>query len=376
MSDQVTEKSPGIKLGRIGGVPVYLSSSWFLITAVITVAIGMQLSNTVLIPNVAAYLMGFACAVVIALAVLVHEVAHALTARAFNWPDAHIVLTLMGGHTQFGSFKATPGASLLVALAGPISNFVLAGIAWLITLAPDLSLYVGLLLNFFIYANLLLGGFNALPGLPLDGGRLVESAVWKATGSQFKGTIASCWVGRVIAVGVVFGFVALPLIKGQEPQLLTMVVGVMVAMFMWQATSQLIAHSKMMLNLPKVIAKDLMQPASAMLSKATVADVFTRRNSRGGDVILVDPHGMPCGVVDAAALAKVSVEQAASVPALAVSRALGQGAVVAQDSDGRTLIDYLASVSSAEYAVIDERGAVVGLLHQRKIIQAVTGRKN
>ncbi|HCM94981.1 MAG TPA: site-2 protease family protein [Glutamicibacter sp.] len=374
MSD-TQEKSPGIKLGRIGGVPVYLSSSWFIITAVITFSVGMQLARGGVIPPLNAYLMGLSCAVAIAVAVLIHEVAHAMTARAFKWPDAHIVLTLMGGHTQFGSFKAKPGASLWVALSGPLSNFVLAGLGWLVMENIQLGVYPNLLLDFFVYANLLLGAFNALPGLPLDGGRLVESIVWKATGSQFKGTIASCWVGRVIAVGIVFYFVLLPFLRGQQPQIITVVVGIMVAMFMWQATTQLIGHSKMMLNLPTVIASDLMSPASAMVSHAMVSDVLSRKAARGGEIILVDPKGMPVGVIDAQALAKVDPRQGGNVPALAVSRALGQGAVVAEESDGRALIDYLASVESAEYAVISASGHVVGLLHQREIIKAVTGRR-
>jgi Zn-dependent protease/predicted transcriptional regulator len=369
------EKSPGIKLGRIGGVPVYLSSSWFIITAVITFSVGMQLARGGVIPPLNAYLMGLSCAVAIAVAVLIHEVAHAMTARAFKWPDAHIVLTLMGGHTQFGSFKAKPGASLWVALSGPLSNFVLAGLGWLVMENIQLGVYPNLLLDFFVYANLLLGAFNALPGLPLDGGRLVESIVWKATGSQFKGTIASCWVGRVIAVGIVFYFVLLPFLRGQQPQIITVVVGIMVAMFMWQATTQLIGHSKMMLNLPTVIASDLMSPASAMVSHAKVSDVLSRKAARGGEIILVDPKGMPVGVIDAQALAKVDPRQSGNVPALAVSRALGQGAIVAEESDGRALIDYLASVESAEYAVISASGHIVGLLHQREIIKAVTGRR-
>lgn len=374
MSD-TQKKAPGIKLGRIGGVPVYLSSSWFIITAVITISVGLQLSRSQWIPALNAYLMGFACAVVIAIAVLVHEVAHAMTARAFKWPDAHIVLTLMGGHTQFGSFKAKPGASLWVALSGPVSNFVLAGLGWLIIQNLELGIYSKLLLDFFVYANLLLGAFNALPGLPLDGGRLVESIVWKATGSQFKGTIASSWVGRVIAVGVVFFFVVYPYLRGEEIQIITAVVGLMVAVFMWQATTGLIAHSKMMLNLPTVIASDLMKPASAMLSQVTVADVFARQSQRGGEIILVDGKGMPVGVVDAQAISRVDRDRAAEVPALAVARALGQGAIVAASSDGRALIDYLASVSSVEYAVISDQGHVVGLLHQRDIVKAVTGRR-
>lgn len=374
MSD-TQEKSPGIKLGRIGGVPVYLSSSWFIITAVITFSVGMQLARGGIIPPLNAYLMGLSCAVAIAVAVLIHEVAHAMTARAFKWPDAHIVLTLMGGHTQFGSFKAKPGASLWVALSGPLSNFVLAGLGWLVMENIQLGVYPNLLLDFFVYANLLLGAFNALPGLPLDGGRLVESIVWKATGSQFKGTIASCWVGRVIAVGIVFYFVVLPFLRGQQPEIITVVVGIMVAMFMWQATTQLIGHSKMMLNLPTVIASDLMSPASAMVSHAMVSDVLSRKAARGGEIILVDPKGMPVGVIDAQALAKVDPTHGGNVPALAVSRALGQGAIVAEESDGRALIDYLASVESAEYAVISASGHVVGLLHQREIIKAVTGRR-
>ncbi|KUM31993.1 site-2 protease family protein [Arthrobacter sp. EpRS66] len=374
MSD-TQEKAPGIKLGRIGGVPVYLSSSWFIITAVITISVGLQLSRSQWIPALNAYLMGFACAAVIAIAVLVHEVAHAMTARAFKWPDAHIVLTLMGGHTQFGSFKAKPGASLWVALSGPVSNFVLAGLGWLIIQNLELGIYSKLLLDFFVYANLLLGAFNALPGLPLDGGRLVESIVWKATGSQFKGTIASSWVGRVIAVGVVFFFVVYPYLRGEEIQIITAVVGLMVAVFMWQATTGLIAHSKMMLNLPTVIASDLMKPASAMLSQVTVADVFARQSQRGGEIILVDGKGMPVGVVDAQAISRVDRDRAAEVPALAVARALGLGAIVAASSDGRALIDYLASVSSVEYAVISDQGHVVGLLHQRDIVKAVTGRR-
>jgi len=372
---ETSEQAPGIKLGRIAGVPVYLSSSWFIITAVITISVGLQLSRTQWIPALNAYLMGFACAVVIAVAVLIHEVAHAMTARAFKWPDAHIVLTLMGGHTQFGSFKAKPGASLWVALSGPVSNFVLAGIGWLVLQNVEVSVYAKLLLDFFIYSNLLLGGFNALPGLPLDGGRLVESIVWKATGSQFKGTIASSWVGRVIAIGVVFFFVAFPYLRGQEVQIITAVVGLMVAIFMWQATTSLIAHSKMMLNLPTVIASDLMTPASAMLSHVMVSDVLARQSQREGSIILVDAQGMPVGVVDTHALSRVDASNANQVPALAVSRALGQGAIVAQESDGRALIDYLASVESAEYAVISGQGHVVGLLHQRDIVKAVTGRR-
>ena len=368
------EKSPGLKLGRIAGVPVYLAYSWFLITAVITVVFGMQLQRTQWVPASTAYLLGFSCAIVIAVAVLIHEVAHAMVARHYKWPDAHIVLTLWGGHTQFGSFKATPGASLAVALAGPLSNFVIAAAAWGINHLVELPFVAGAIMNFVIYANLLLGAFNILPGLPLDGGRLVESAVWKATGSQERGTIAAAWVGRAIAAGIVVWFAAIPLLTGRGLELGTLVIGVMVALFMWQATTGLIAHAKLRLKLPAIKARDLMGPASGMFSTATVAEVRTRLAHRGGQIVLVSGQGMPIAVVDEGALSAVPAEAAASTPATAVSRALGSGAVIAAEADGDTLIHYLATVATAEYAVISEEGYIVGMLHQDQILRALNVR--
>lgn len=364
------EKSPGLKLGRIAGVPVYLAYSWFLITAVITVVFGMQL-RAQWIPATTAYLLGFICSIMIALAVLIHEVAHALVARYYKWPDAHIVLTLWGGHTQFGSFKATPGASLLVALAGPVSNFVIAGAGWLVGNAAELPFFPGAVLNFVVYANLLLGVFNILPGLPLDGGRLVESAVWKATGSQERGTIAAAWVGRAIAAGIVIWFAVLPLVFGRQLETTTLVIGVMVALFMWQATGGLIAHAKLRLRLPGVKAGGLMAPASGMMSSVSVADVQRRLAARNGQIVLVDPHGMPIAVVDEGALSAVPPEAAATTGATAVSRALGAGAVISAEADGDTLIHYLATVETAEYAVIDDAGYIVGVLYQEQILRAL-----
>lgn len=371
---ELNEKSPGLRLGRIAGVPVYLAYSWFFITVVITVIFGMQLQRTAWIPATTAYLLGFICSLMIALAVLIHELAHAMVARYFKWPNSHIVLTLWGGHTQFGSFQATPGASLLVALAGPVSNFVIAGIGWVAATIFEPAFMIGAILNFVIYANLLLGIFNILPGLPLDGGRLVESAVWKATGSQDRGTIVAAWVGRAIAVGIVLWFAVIPLVMGRALETTTLVIGVMVALFMWQATSALIAHAKLRLRLPGVKAGNLMSPASGMLSTVNVADVRRRLAARGGQIVLVDPHGMPIAVVDEGALSAVPEHAGPTTPATAVSRALGQGAVIAQDSDGDTLIHYLATVETAEYAVISEEGYIVGVLHQEQILRALNVR--
>jgi Zn-dependent protease len=168
----------GIPLGRIAGVPVVLAYSWFVIAAFTVIVYGPVLARNNPMLGASAYVVAFAYAVLLLISVLVHELAHALTAKIYGWPTQKIVLNLWGGHTQFESFTASPGRSVLVALAGPAANFVLAGGAWLVLGTNSLGSVAEILTNIFMWANFLIGVFNVLPGLPLDGGRLVESIVW------------------------------------------------------------------------------------------------------------------------------------------------------------------------------------------------------
>ena len=112
----------GIPLGRILGIPVVLAYSWFAIAAFTVIAYGPVLAHNDPRLGATAYLVAFAYAVLLLISVLVHELAHALTARLYRWPTRKIVLNLWGGHTQFEDFTASPGRSVLVAMAGPAAR--------------------------------------------------------------------------------------------------------------------------------------------------------------------------------------------------------------------------------------------------------------
>ena len=150
-----------------------------------------------------AYLAALAFAVLLGLSVLVHELAHAGAARAFGWQVREIRLTLMGGHTTFDAAREAPGRSALVSLAGPAANLVLALLGAILLGSLDPGGLPRLVVELVTTANLLVGAFNLLPGLPLDGGRVVESLVWAVTGSETRGTVVAAWCGRVISVLVV-----------------------------------------------------------------------------------------------------------------------------------------------------------------------------
>ena len=365
----------GIPLGRIAGVPIYLAYSWFIIAAFIVVFFGPLVRRNFPYLGSGAYAVALGYALLLLVSVLVHELAHALTARGYRWPTAKIVLTLWGGHTQFGAVQSTPGRSLLVALAGPAANFVLAGAGWLVLAAAPLNPVATLLAEIFVWANLLVAIFNILPGLPLDGGRIVESAVWKATGSQDKGTVAAGYAGRIIAAALAAAVVIPPYLRGNAPDLQLVLLTAVVSGFLWMGAGASIQNARMRLRLAQINAASLMRPAISVPSGSPV--------SRARELLVVPtdpalvitaPTGQPWAIADTGALALVPDHLADSTPVDAAARTLAPGAYVPMAAAGSELVEYLAKLQGSEYAVIDRDGAVVGLLTQDVVLAAISAR--
>ncbi|MCP1414128.1 site-2 protease family protein [Paenarthrobacter sp. A20] len=368
-------KKDGIPLGKIAGIPVYLAYSWFVIAGFTVIVYGPALLIRMPELGIGAYFVALGYALLLAVSVLVHELAHALSAKAFSWPTEKIVLNLWGGHTQFENFTASPGRSVVVALAGPASNFVLAAGMWAVLSSGALSGVSDILANILMWANLLIGLFNVLPGLPLDGGRLVESAVWKATGSQDKGTIAAGWSGRIIVAALVIWFIGLPLISGTPLDISLMLITVLVCGFLWMGASSSIHHAKLRSRLHLVSAAGLAESAVGVPNSATVADVLDLSPAGSPAVVICGPDGKPQGVVDFGAAAAVPPQSTATTPVTAVAHALGAGAYVPEWSKGQELIQYLARLEGGEYAVVDHNGIVTGLLRQQAVVTAITGKE-
>ncbi|MBG6184423.1 Zn-dependent protease [Arthrobacter sp. CAN_A214] len=369
------DRSPGVSLGRIVGIPVILAWSWFAITAVIVILFGPRVEDTFPGIGSGAYAVALGYALLLAGSVLIHELAHALSARAFGWPTARIVLNLWGGHTQFEHFSGSPGRSVVVALAGPAANFILALLGWVILGVLEPRTVWFLLTEILVWANLLVAIFNVLPGLPLDGGRMVESAVWKATGSQDKGTVAAGWAGRLLVVVLLGVVVGIPLLQGRQPDLTLIFLAVVMGAFLWMGASASIDNAKMRLRLPDISANRLKQAAIGLPAGTPVARVRRiLRDTPASAIVLTGASGQPEAVVDAGALESVPDSAADTTPVSATARALPAGAYVPEWAEGQELVQFLARLEGNEYAVIDSRGSVTGLLHQKTVIQAITGK--
>lgn len=363
-----------VRLGTIAGAPVRLSWSWLLIAAVITLAFGPQIQRALPLIGGGAYGVALGYAVLLALSVLVHEAAHALTGRAFGQRTEEIALTLWGGHTQFRSPSARPLDTVLTAMAGPAANLVLAGLAHLAARAVAGPSVLALLLEVTVWANLLLAAFNALPGTPLDGGRMVESAVWAATGSRARGVEAAGWAGRVVAVGVLAAVFGPPTLAGRAPDLFVVLLVAWVALTLWRGADDAVRHGRWSRRLETLRLEQVEAPAIALPEHLCVAEALAQADGGRRAVVAVDGAGRPRGVLDHTAAAGLTPARRTTTALAAVAVALAPEAVLVRDdvpAAGPDLASRLADPQTPVWVLTDAHGLVRSVVPRETILAAV-----
>ena len=363
-----------VRLGTIAGAPVRLSWSWLLIAAVITLAFGPQIQRALPSLGGGAYAVALGYAVLLALSVLVHEAAHALTGRAFGQRTEEIALTLWGGHTQFRSPSARPLDTVLTAMAGPTANLVLAGLAHLAARAVPGPSVPALLLEVTVWANLLLAAFNALPGTPLDGGRMVESAVWAATGSRARGVEAAGWAGRVVAVGVLAAVLGPPILAGRAPDVFVVVLAAWVALTLWRGADDAVRHGRWSRRLETLRLEQVETPAVALPEHLGVAEALAQADDGRRAVVAVDGAGRPRGVLDLTAAVALTPARRTTTPLAAVAVALAPEAVLVRDdvpASGPDLAARLADPQTPVWVLTDAHGLVRSVVPRETILAAV-----
>src|ERR671910_2419476 len=162
-------------LGKVAGVPVHVSPSWFIVAAVITVWFAPLVRRELPDLGSGTYVVTFAFAVLLYGSVLLHEISHALTARLFGLPVRGITVHFLGGYTEIERESPTPGRDIVVSAAGPLVSLAVSGLAALAAVPVDQSV-AEFLLSYLAYANLTVAIFNVLPALPLDGGHILRAA--------------------------------------------------------------------------------------------------------------------------------------------------------------------------------------------------------
>ncbi len=364
---------PGWRLGVVAGVPVYVARSWLLIAALLVFLFGPQVAAGQPGLGALAYVIALGYPAALFVAVLVHEVAHAVAARALGLPATHIVITFWGGHTQFETQIPSPGRSVLVAVVGPLANGLLALGGWTaLALVPAGGGLARVLLA-FVLMNAFLAVFNLLPGLPMDGGHILEAVVWRLTGARRTGTLVAGWAGRVVAVLAV-GLALLPLLDGRSPQLLTVVWAALVGSMLWSAAGQAIKGAKIFRRAANVDLRTLMQPAIGVPAGVTAEQLadLARRHAGEQAVAVLGPSGSVIGLVDPGAVSAVPERLRSEVRVEALARIHDPRAVLDAGLTGEHLISRLERLPGSQIVVL-ESGRVVGVLAVDALLAQLMG---
>ncbi|MDP8955435.1 MAG: site-2 protease family protein [Actinomycetota bacterium] len=179
------------RVGRIAGIEIRIDTSWALIALLITYSFYLRFSFIYRgLTTGSLVSLAILSAILFFGSVLIHELAHAITARARGIRVQDITLHLFGGATRAKVESKGPADEFLIAVVGPLTSLALTAVFWVVALvgdaAPDRP--VPGVFGYLAWVNLILALFNLVPGFPLDGGRLLRSALWKATGSLRRAT--------------------------------------------------------------------------------------------------------------------------------------------------------------------------------------------
>lgn len=356
-------RPPGtFRIGTVAGSDVLVSSSWFLVAGLLALLLAPRIDQAEPGLGPWKYVAGLAFAVVLYLSVLLHEASHAVMARRYGFPVSSITLHFLGGMTAIEGEARRPREEFMIAVVGPITSIavgVVAGGLWLVV--PDGLLRVAL--EVLAVANLLVGVLNLVPGLPLDGGRVLKSAVWRLTGSVHRGTIVAGWGGRVTALGVLCWPVLQEPLTRREPDILDYVLAFVIALFLWSGSTAAMASARLRRRLPGLVARDLARRTLTVPEDLPLSEAVRRaQEARAGSIVTVTGGGRPVGVVNEAALLATPEERRPWVAASAVARGLEDGLSLPVGITGEELVLAISRNPAAEYLLVEPDGTLFGVL--------------
>ncbi|MCQ4080001.1 site-2 protease family protein [Streptomyces sp. RB6PN25] len=363
-----------LPIGRLFGVPLKVHWSAPLLVALLGFGLGSQ-TLPALAPGhsraayTAAALLG---AIALMLSLLLHEAAHAVIARRKGVDVEDMTLWALGGVTRMGQ-PTTPGAVLLISASGPLTSLLLGGLGIGAAFAVATGLHwtvVAAVLLWAGSANVLLGVFNLLPAAPLDGGRVLQAALWRHSGDRERAARAAGRSGQ--AVGVLLLFVGgIAFLRGSANGLWLMLIGFFITGSAGEEVRRAVLSSALR-GVP--VSQAMSSPVDTLPEWLTVARFFDDARSYRHSVLpLVDLDGRPTGIVTVRRLAMVPAGQREDVRVRELAIPLSRCAVAAPGDDLYEVLSRLSAPYAQRILVLDG-SRLVGIVTARDISR-ITARR-
>lgn len=355
------------RIGHLAGVDVFVDPSWGVIALLLVFSQWTAFSDQAVFPGLSGAMAAVLAVITTLLffgSVLAHELAHATMSRARGIRVLGITLHLFGGVTHSETAPTTPLDEFLVTVVGPITNLAIGGLLLALhvfgggVIAKPLR--VGMI-GFLALENIFLGAFNLLPGIPLDGGRVLRAGVWRLTGDPDRGTRVAARGGQAVAA-----LLALASLLSAERTHNTLfgIWGFILGWFIFQAATATLAQTRRDAVLRSAIVRDVMAAPPPSIDARLPLGVASERYLAGhdGEAFPVLDDGRVIGFVSLRTAR--GVDPAGPVAAAAVP---GDGVLEAQPDEPMTRVFDRMSGRRRETVLVVSDGRLVGVIEPEDV---------
>jgi Zn-dependent protease/CBS domain-containing protein len=357
-------------VGSIRGVDVLVRSSWFLVALLIAFLLAPRIEQVEPGLGFLKYVAGLAFAVLFYLSLLLHEISHALMAQRYGLGVRSISLVFLGGFTEIDSETRTPGQEFKVAVVGPLTSLAVGVVFLLLSFVSPGGL-LGLTVDGLAFANLVVGVYNLIPGLPFDGGHVLKALVWGVSGNMHRGTIVAAWGGRIAAVLVLFWPWVFRQVFDTQPAITDYLLAVIIAAFLWSGATASMVSARVRRRLPSLKARPLARRVVAVPTDLPVSEAVRRaQEAEAGAIIVHEGDDRLSGIVNETALLATPEDRRAWVPVSSVARSIEDGLVLPADIVGEDLVRAMSATPAEEYVLVEDDGTILGVLATIDVDQA------
>ncbi len=366
----------GIQIGKIYGIPIFINPNWFFIFALISYSFVSQYDALHLdLPTARLWGLGLITSLLFFGSLVFHEMAHSVIAKHYKIPVASITLFVFGGVARIGRDPSRAIEEFNIAVAGPVSSFLLAGGFWLVARSAGSNLILHTLAGSLAWLNFSLALFNLLPGFPLDGGRIFRGIVWGWTKDYSRSTRIAARSGQIVA----YGMIALGVVMAVNGYMNHGdIIGGMwlgfIGWFLLTAAQQSRAQADARGALEGLRVSDIMTPDLPTIGREISLEDYAREMVRTGRrAHLVVAHDQLVGLMTAEALQSVPQTDwdVTSVQAVMLPKQKLHWA--APEEPALSLLDRMRNVGMQQMPVI-AAGNVVGIVTRDSIVHVLQTR--
>lgn len=356
------------RLFSILGFRISIDLSWFFLAALIVWSLGSGYFPEV-VPGRDAltyYSIAAFAALGMFASIVFHELAHAIVARHYKIRISGITLFIFGGVAELDDEPPTAKSEFLVAIAGPISSYLLAGALFLaaaiIPAAATPEIFA--LLDYLTLINFVLATFNLIPAFPLDGGRVLRAVLWWIKGSLHKATRIASQLGAALGVALmVFG-----LYNTVQGASIGGMWQILIGFFIFNAAGNAQRQTEVLEILRGVTVRQLMKPSPPAIPANIMVQQIVEHPVLGRQTYLlpVTDNGKLIGLVQPSALEATSPWDRASTPVYKVAMPLREAEILSPDETATGALSQLRGARDYQAFVVTN-GEIAGWIGARDI---------